>query len=108
VKASFGRRLAVLGPIENADLVGTDLTLDIHRVVLPHLDQRLGPSPYLEALVTTGRLGMKTGTGFRTWTEKQASDLRARVFAHLKMLNAVEHAPGESHDNDDSYGNKQG
>ncbi|MDA1239036.1 MAG: 3-hydroxyacyl-CoA dehydrogenase family protein, partial [Proteobacteria bacterium] len=26
VKESFGRRLAVLGPLENADLVGTDLT----------------------------------------------------------------------------------
>ena len=26
VKASFGRRLAVLGPLENADLIGTDLT----------------------------------------------------------------------------------
>ena len=30
VKASFGRRLPVLGPLENADLVGTDLTLAIH------------------------------------------------------------------------------
>jgi len=30
VKASFGRRLAVLGPLENADLIGTDLTLAIH------------------------------------------------------------------------------
>jgi len=26
VKESFGRRLAVLGPLENADLVGTGLT----------------------------------------------------------------------------------
>ena len=33
VKASFGRRLAVLGPMENADQVGTDLTLAIHDVV---------------------------------------------------------------------------
>src|SRR5207247_3790722 len=29
IKASFGRRLAGLGPLENADLVGTDLTLAI-------------------------------------------------------------------------------
>ena len=28
IKSSFGRRLSVLGPLENADLVGTDLTLD--------------------------------------------------------------------------------
>jgi len=38
VKASFGRRLAVLGPLENADLVGTDLTLDIHQNVLFDLE----------------------------------------------------------------------
>jgi 3-hydroxybutyryl-CoA dehydrogenase len=30
VKQSFGRRLGVLGPLENADLVGLDLTLAIH------------------------------------------------------------------------------
>ncbi len=30
VKSSFGARLAVLGPLENADLVGTDLTQSIH------------------------------------------------------------------------------
>ena len=35
IKAAFGRRLAVLGPLENADMVGTDLTLAIHKTVLP-------------------------------------------------------------------------
>jgi 3-hydroxybutyryl-CoA dehydrogenase len=45
VKASFGRRLAVLGPLENADLVGTDLTLAIHRTVLPILIARRAHSP---------------------------------------------------------------
>src|SRR5215471_15365296 len=38
IKASFGRRLAVLGPLENADLVGTDLTLAIHKTVLPDIE----------------------------------------------------------------------
>ena len=47
VKNSFGRRLAVLGPLENADLVGTDLTLDIHQTMLPHLDRSTAPQPYL-------------------------------------------------------------
>ena len=49
IKASFGRRLAVLGPLENADLVGTDLTLAIHQTVLPDIERRPAPSPYLEA-----------------------------------------------------------
>lgn len=72
IKASFGRRLAVLGPLENADLVGTDLTLDIHNTVLADIEARRGPSPYLEQLVEDGKLGMKSGTGFRTWTDRKS------------------------------------
>ena len=41
----------MLGPLENADLVGTDLTLAIHQTVLPDIEHRPGPSPYLEKLV---------------------------------------------------------
>jgi 3-hydroxybutyryl-CoA dehydrogenase len=84
IKASFGRRLAVLGPLENADLVGTDLTLAIHRTVLPEINSRAAPSPYLEKLVADGRLGMKSGEGFRAWTPEQQAALRARVTQHLK------------------------
>jgi 3-hydroxybutyryl-CoA dehydrogenase len=84
IKAAFGRRLAVLGPLENADLVGTDLTLAIHQTVLPAIDARPGPSPYLEKLVAQGKLGMKSGEGFRTWTREQQAELRARVLRHLK------------------------
>jgi 3-hydroxybutyryl-CoA dehydrogenase len=84
IKAAFGRRLAVLGPLENADLVGTDLTLAIHQTVLPAIDARPGPSPYLEKLVAKGKLGMKSGEGFRTWTPEQQAELRARVLRHLK------------------------
>ena len=84
VKASFGRRLGVLGPLENADLVGTDLTLAIHRTILPTIDHRPAPSPYLEQLVADGRLGMKSGAGFRRWSADQQAALRARVFASLR------------------------
>ena len=90
VKASFGRRLAVLGPLENADLVGIDLTRAIHETVLPAIDRTPGPSPYLDFLLNAGRLGMKTGHGFRRWDSKQQSELRARVLAHLKAMDASE------------------
>lgn len=86
IKASFGRRLAVLGPLENADLVGTDLTLDIHQHVLPNIEHRPGPSPYLEKLVADGKLGMKSGEGFRKWTAAEQQALRARVLSHLKKM----------------------
>jgi len=84
IKASFGRRLAALGPLENADLVGTDLTLAIHDTVLPAIDSRPGPSPYLQGLVKDGKLGFKSGEGFRKWSAEQQAALRARVFQHLK------------------------
>src|SRR3954452_14434817 len=84
VKASFGRRLAVLGPLENADLVGTDLTLAIHKTVLPDIDQRPGPSPYLEALAASGKLGFKSGEGFRSWSADEQAALRSKVLQHLK------------------------
>jgi 3-hydroxybutyryl-CoA dehydrogenase len=86
IKASFGRRLAVLGPLENADLVGTDLTLDIHTTVLADLESRPGPSPLLAQMVAEGRLGMKSGQGFHDWTPDQAQDLRAKVVSHLLAL----------------------
>ncbi len=86
VKASFGRRLAVLGPLENADQVGTDLTLAIHDVVLPAIENRPGPSPYLRELVADGKLGFKSGEGFQTWTPEQQAALRARVVKHLKAM----------------------
>ena len=89
IKASFGRRLAVLGPLENADLVGTDLTLDIHNTVLADLESRPGPSPLLQQMVAEGRLGMKSGRGFHDWTPDTAQALRAKVVRHLLALDRI-------------------
>jgi 3-hydroxybutyryl-CoA dehydrogenase len=90
VKASFGRRLAVLGPLENADLVGTDLTLAIHETVLPAIDRTPGPLPYLKELVASGKLGMKSGEGFRAWTAEDQAALRKSVLEHLKGWRAAD------------------
>jgi 3-hydroxybutyryl-CoA dehydrogenase len=84
IKAAFGRRLPVLGPLENADLIGTDLTLAIHQNVLADVESRPGPSPYLERLVAEGKLGFKSGEGFRKWSPEEQTALRAKVLQHLK------------------------
>jgi 3-hydroxybutyryl-CoA dehydrogenase len=83
VKASFGRRLAVMGPLETADLVGLDLTLDIHEQIIEHLDRTPGPSPYLRERVAAGELGMKTGQGFRSWTPDAPAEARKHLLRHL-------------------------
>jgi 3-hydroxybutyryl-CoA dehydrogenase len=88
VKAAFGRRLAVLGPLENADMIGLDLTLAIHQNVLGDIDSRPGPSPFLEKRVKDGKLGFKSGEGFRKWSPQQQTALRSQVLQHLKKARA--------------------
>jgi 3-hydroxybutyryl-CoA dehydrogenase len=92
VKQSFGRRLGVLGPLENADLVGLDLTLAIHQYVLPDLDRAPGPSPLLRDKVARGELGMKTGQGFRHWPPGEPEAVRERLLRFL--VDAGRPSPG--------------
>jgi 3-hydroxybutyryl-CoA dehydrogenase len=79
VKQGFGARMAVLGPLEQSDLVGLDLTLDISEVLVADLDRSAGPHPYLREKVAAGKLGMKSGEGFRKWTPEQADAVRDRL-----------------------------
>ena len=67
IKAAFGRRLAVLGPLENADLVGTDLTLAIHKTVLPDIDSR--PRP----VALSGKAGRRTASSASRAAKASAS-----------------------------------
>ena len=79
VKEGFGARMAVLGPMEQSDLVGLDLTLAISEVLVEHLDRTPGPHPFLREKVQAGKLGMRAGEGFRKWTPEQANEVRERL-----------------------------
>ncbi len=84
IKNSFGVRIAALAPLENADLVGLDLTEDIHKVILPDLNRSQAPSPLLAEKVKKGELGVKSGKGFYEWTPEKADAVRARMLKHLR------------------------
>jgi 3-hydroxybutyryl-CoA dehydrogenase len=87
VKRSFGLRLPVLGPLENMDLIGVDLTADIHRVVLPTLSNATEPMAPLTERLARGDLGGKAGRGFYSgWTEEKLAALKARLVTHLNSL----------------------
>jgi 3-hydroxybutyryl-CoA dehydrogenase len=83
VTQGFGLRLPVLGPVENADLVGLDLILPIHTYLFPHLDRALEPARVLQDRVEHGALGVKTGRGFRDWAPDEAQAVHERLFHHL-------------------------
>ena len=51
VKLGFGKRMSVLGPLEQSDLVGVKLTEAIHEVLLPDLDRTPHVQDYVVDLV---------------------------------------------------------
>ncbi|MDQ3790000.1 MAG: 3-hydroxyacyl-CoA dehydrogenase family protein, partial [Actinomycetota bacterium] len=57
-----------MGPFELLDVVGLDVSLAIERTLYYEFrDAGFAPAPLLEHLVTAGRLGRKTGKGFRDY-----------------------------------------
>jgi 3-hydroxybutyryl-CoA dehydrogenase len=83
VREGFGARTAVLGPMEQADLVGLNLQLDVAEVLYQDLDRTAGPHPYLRDKVKAGKIGMKAGEGFRKWTAQEADAVRNRLSVFL-------------------------
>lgn len=83
VKYGFGLRLPVLGPMENMDLVGTDLTLAIHDYLLKHLERSPDPAPLLKEIVARGDLGFKSGRGFQQWSAEEIAATHNRLKTYL-------------------------
>ena len=83
IKYGFGLRLPVLGPMETADMVGTDLTLAIHDYILKHLESSPDPSPLLKEKVERGDLGFKSGHGFQKWSPEAAERVRHNLMEYL-------------------------
>jgi 3-hydroxybutyryl-CoA dehydrogenase len=83
VKNSFGLRLPVLGPVENADMVGLDLTLSIHNYILKHINASPDPSKTLKQNVSLNKLGFKTGEGFQKWDKDKIEKSRKHLIEYL-------------------------
>lgn len=90
VKASFGARFPVLGPLETTDLGGLDVIGAIHEYLLADLDASTAPQPALRERVERGELGVKSGKGFHDWSQRDAAALlRARdeeLVRRLRLL----------------------
>ncbi len=76
VKLGFGARLPVMGPLEQSDLLGLELTVAIHKTLMADLDVTAEVHPLLLQKIDRGETGAKVGQGFRDWTPEQADAAR--------------------------------
>ncbi|CAK7019329.1 MAG: 3-hydroxybutyryl-CoA dehydrogenase [Desulfovibrio sp.] len=83
VRLSFGMRLPVLGPLENADMVGLDLTQAIHDYILPALCDSHKTSPVVLEKAAAGDLGFKTGKGLQEWSAAKQEASRTGLRDYL-------------------------
>ena len=81
---TIGLKLGLLGPLENADYVGLDMTFAIHEYLFPVLSGSRKPLDLLTGLVQQGELGAKTGRGLLAWPEGKARELADRLSAHIR------------------------
>jgi 3-hydroxybutyryl-CoA dehydrogenase len=83
IKNSFGLRLPQLSVMENSDMVGTQLTWNIHSYVLKDLEDSHEPSPLLKQMLDEGKLGFKSGEGFLKWTPEEIDKCNKDLNSYL-------------------------
>lgn len=88
VKNSFGRRLAVTGPLESADVGGLDTFYAFAAFMFPELDTSRVPPTQIRDLVEQGNRGFPSGKGVYDWSMRDGSALLAErteeLFRHLQ------------------------
>jgi 3-hydroxybutyryl-CoA dehydrogenase len=88
VKTGFGRRLAVTGPLESADLGGLDTFHAFSAYLFPKLDASPRPPEALGDLARAGHRGLSTGRGIYDWGRRDGQALTAarmeELFRHLR------------------------
>jgi 3-hydroxybutyryl-CoA dehydrogenase len=83
VKTSFGRRLAVTGPLESADLGGLETFHAFCALLFPGLDASAAPPAAMAGLVRDGHRGFASGRGIYDWSGR---DGRALVSLRAEAL----------------------
>ncbi len=86
VKTSFGRRLAVAGPLEVFDIAGWDTISAIIDQLFPDLETGSETPGLVSDMVERGDLGIKSGQGFYEWDDNSVAALRRRISRALASI----------------------
>ncbi len=85
-----------MGPIALEDLVGLDTARFAGHVMLKAYPDRAVPVPIVDALVKAGRLGQKSGAGFRKFDAKGKGSADPAFDAILSPFKTGDHVPDEA------------
>jgi 3-hydroxybutyryl-CoA dehydrogenase len=89
VKAGIGFRWSWLGPLETADLGGLDIFHSVSNYLFKDLADDKKPQAFFTELIKSGSLGVKSGSGFYTYTPQDKDKIlsrRDRYFARQQLL----------------------
>ncbi len=94
VKASYGFRLACMGPMAAEDLIGLDTSARVSANVFKLLSNKTEPSPILLEKVKKGELGIKSGKGWYDYSGKTRDEvndtINRRLLKQLALFRSVE------------------
>jgi 3-hydroxybutyryl-CoA dehydrogenase len=89
VRNSFGRRLAITGPIESADVGGLDTMYAFASFLFPELHTGPEAPAAIRDLVEKGHRGLPSGRGVYDWAKRDGNALLTErmdeLFRHLKQ-----------------------
>jgi 3-hydroxyacyl-CoA dehydrogenase len=87
VRNSFGRRVAITGPLESADVGGLATMYHFGRSLMPDLDRSPEPAQAVAKLVQEGAGGLANRRGVHDWTTRDGEALlKARMEELFRWL----------------------
>ena len=78
MRASLGRRYAMVGPLEAADMTGLATVLDICQHLLPELAGDAQMMELVAEKVARGEIGARSGQGFYRWDTARMARIQSR------------------------------
>ncbi|EMX9021735.1 3-hydroxyacyl-CoA dehydrogenase family protein [Escherichia coli] len=85
MRASLGRRYAMVGPLEAADMTGLSTVQDICRHLLPELATGSDMMSLVAEKVERGDIGVRSGQGFYCWGESRKQYIQQRREHQLRF-----------------------
>lgn len=85
MRASLGRRYAMVGPLEAADMTGLSTVQDICRHLLPELATGSEMMSLVADKVANGDTGLRSGQGFYRWDDSRKEYIQQRREHQLRF-----------------------